>query len=161
MSTLHYYYNPQNCLYQGSLFQSSFDPKMNFHRLFTVHGPGSPEKSLGTNPRWAGIGPAVRKEAIRNWSPPNPGTPAHRSVVAIRQRLVLCGQQRGRLPLPYPARLVRGSRVGRGGSAGDRCGGRAAEHPHGQGVVGELCRACRGRSVLPGPARRLPVIVPF
>lgn len=73
MSTLHYYYNPQNCLYQGSLFQTSFDPKMNFHRLFTVHGPGSPEKSLGTNPRWAGIGPAVRKEAIRNWSPPTLG----------------------------------------------------------------------------------------
>ena len=73
MSTLHYYYNPQNCLYQGSLFQTSFDPKMNFHRLFTVHGPGSPGKSLGTNPRWAGIGPAVRKEAIRNWSPPTLG----------------------------------------------------------------------------------------
>ena len=146
MATLHYYYNPRNCLYQGRVLQTLFDPKMNFHRLFTVHGPGSPEKSLGINPRRAGIGPAVRKEATRNWSPPpHPGTPAHRSVVAVRQCLVLCGQKRGRLPLPDPARLVWGSWVGRGGSAGDGRGGRAAEHPHGQGVVGELCRACGER----------------
>lgn len=95
MATLHYYYNPRNCLYQGRVLQTLFDPKMNFHRLFTVHGPGSPEKSLGINPRRAGIGPAVRKEATRNWSPPPTLGPLPTGQSSLSDSVSYCADSSG------------------------------------------------------------------
>lgn len=52
ISTLHCY-NPLKCL----LLEADFSPhlifQMNFHHFFLIHGPGSLEKSLGTNHRRA------------------------------------------------------------------------------------------------------------
>lgn len=143
MSTLHYYYNPQNCLYQGSLFQTSFDPKMNFHRLFTVHGPGSPESLWARILGGQASGLQLERKPSETGAPLTLGPPAHRSVVAIRQRLVLCRQQRG----AAPSHILLGW-CGAAGLAevGVYTGaGGVVEHPHGQGVVGELCRACGER----------------
>lgn len=99
MSTLHYYYHPQNCLYQDSLFPS-FDPKMNFHRLFTVRGPGSPEKSLGTNPRRAGFRPAVKRGSYQKLVPHQPWDPcpqvSRRCQTASRTARIAAG------PAPAP-----------------------------------------------------------
>lgn len=137
--------------------------QINFHHFF-IHGPGFPEKSLGTSHRGQVFWPAIENETTKLEIPstlPNPNPPLWGSVITVRQCLVLCWEQRGRLSLPDSVLLVRSCLVHRRGGTCNWCWWRTAEHPHSQRVIRKLSWTCWRRPVFPRPPWCLPVEIPF
>lgn len=141
-----------------------FDSPNEFPSFLHHLWAGSPEKSQGISHRRAGFWPATKKLNHQKLEipllHPVPLTLC-RSVITIRQGLVLCWEQRGRLSLPDPVLLVRSCLVHSRGSTCNRCWWSTAEHPHSQRVIRKLSWACWRGPVFPGPPWRLPMVIPF